>query len=366
MANIAISPIYGQNFLDQPAIQGMFLQFHITVQCDQNCIHCYMFNTPSYKDQLKNSLSKSEMYELFDQYREFFTEFNTFGGISITGGDPILSPYFWDVIEYIDETYPAYNEISILGNSYHITPEIAHRLRENSVTTYQISIDGLEKTHDYFRKEGSFQDALRGLRILHNEGIRTVVSFTLSKLNAADLVPLMEFLDGQKYIDSFGFDRLTPMGNASNDADEMFDPKEYQEFLFNVFKHEILENPRIISFRKEKLWRLLFAELGLTDPFDSQTSRILSGCSAGLGTLAVLADGTVYTCRRLEIPAGKFPQKTIKDIFINNPVTAKLRNVDKYEGCNICPLRAYCRGCIATKFAMTDDLYARDPLCWRI
>ena len=365
MANLLIPTLYGQNYWDEPIIQGISLQFHITAKCDQKCKHCYMYNTPSYNEQLENALSKEEIFELFDQFREFFTEYHCGGAIAITGGDPILSPFFWDVLTYIKYSYSFFNEISILGNSYHITPEVSRRLKENGVNMYQISIDGLEETHDRLRRPGSFQDALRALKVLHNAGIKTVVSFTLSKMNAKDFIPLMEFLDEQEYIDYFGFDRLIPMGNASDKTDQMFTPTEYRELLFEIFKREVIIKPRLISSRKENLWRLLFFELGLVDPLDTETSRLLAGCSAGTATVTVLADGTVYTCRRLELAAGKFPQNTFKDIFIHNPITPLLRDVNKYEACNTCPLRGYCRGCPASKFAMTGDLTARDPLCWR-
>jgi len=256
MANLQIPIFYGQNFSDEPIIQGISLQFHITANCDQRCKHCYMYKTSSYKEQLKNSLTKEEIFELFDQFREFFTEYHCGGNIAITGGDPILSPYFWDVLAYIKNSYPSSSEISILGNSYHITSEVALRLRENNVQNYQISIDGLEDTHDFLRKPGSFQDSLRALTVLHNSGIKTVVSFTLSKMTGKDLIPLLEFLDKQEYIDFFGFDRLTPIGNASDKSDEMFTPSEYRELLFEIYKREVIKNPRLISSRKENMWRV--------------------------------------------------------------------------------------------------------------
>lgn len=365
MANLLISTLYGQDFSDEPFIQGLGLQFHITVMCDQRCKHCYMYNTSSYKEQLENELKKDEIFELLDQFHEFLAKYQCGGMIAITGGDPILSPHFWDVLTHIKKSYPSSIEISILGNSYHITPQVARHLKENNVGIYQISIDGLEETHDYLRKPGSFHDALRALKVIHNAGIMTVVSYTLSKMNEKDFFPLIDFLEKQDYIDVFGFDRLTPMGNASDQTEEMFTAIEYRNFLFEVFKREVLKKTRLFSSRKEKMWRLLFYELGLVDPFDPYTSRIFAGCSAGMGTITVLANGTVYACRRLELPAGKFPQSNFKEIFIHNSLTSKLREIDKYEKCNNCPLRGYCRGCIATKYAVTGNLYAPDPLCWR-
>jgi hypothetical protein len=54
-----------------------------------------MYNTSSYKEQLKNPLTKEEIFELLDQFREFFIECHCGGLIAITGGDLLLSPCFW-------------------------------------------------------------------------------------------------------------------------------------------------------------------------------------------------------------------------------------------------------------------------------
>jgi len=40
------------------------------------------------------------------------------------------------------------------------------------VTMYQISLDGLRETHDYFRKPGSFDDALRAYEVLKKQAFK--------------------------------------------------------------------------------------------------------------------------------------------------------------------------------------------------
>lgn len=46
---------------------------------------------------------------------------------------------------------------TILGNPFHLTRENLKRLKEGICDKYQLSIDGMEKTHDWFRKPGSFR-----------------------------------------------------------------------------------------------------------------------------------------------------------------------------------------------------------------
>jgi radical SAM protein with 4Fe4S-binding SPASM domain len=323
-----------------------------------------MYNSPSYIKQCENSLSPKYIYKLLDEFASILKEYNIRGSLALTGGDPILSPYFWDVLEYIKDNYNDLFRIAIMGNPYHIYESDAIRLKKLNVSDYQISIDGMEEIHDTIRKAGSFKDSLRALKAIHTAGINAGVAFTVSRMNVSELIPLMNYLDTLDFVDWFGFDRLTPMGNASDQQNDLLSPIEYREVLYSVFLREIFNDKRSI-FRKEKLWKLLFYQLGLVNPFDYTTKKICTGCEASTSALAVLADGTIYACRRLEIPIGKFPEQNLWDVLLNNDLGKKIRNLDNYDNCSNCELLSYCRGCLATKFAVSGNLYAEDPYCWR-
>lgn len=98
-------------------------QFHITDDCDQRCIHCYIFSeendkpiiTMDYEDIVKIFNNCIDMCERLDR-KPFFT---------ITGGDPILHPDFWKVLEFLkDRKIP----FGILGNPFHLDDEVCRRL----------------------------------------------------------------------------------------------------------------------------------------------------------------------------------------------------------------------------------------------
>lgn len=131
----------------------------------------------------------------------------------------------------------------------------AKRMKKYGVKYYQVSIDGLQKTHDYLRKPGSFNDSLRALQALHNERISTIVSFTISKLNYKDLIPLYNFLDSLDYVDIFGFNRLVPTGNGKHMKNSMFTPEEYRKFLFDVYSEMVSKRRRLYISMEDKMWR---------------------------------------------------------------------------------------------------------------
>lgn len=69
MANALIPNLYSGDLAETGSgIRGISLQFHITAACDQNCKHCYMHNSDSYRSQIENPLSKEDVLHLIDEY----------------------------------------------------------------------------------------------------------------------------------------------------------------------------------------------------------------------------------------------------------------------------------------------------------
>lgn len=367
MANFLLATPYGINDSMFDYVQGFSLQFHITAKCDQSCKHCYMYNSPNYKPQIENPLTKEQALALIDEYFSFLEEFQCTGGyIAVTGGDPILSPNFWDILEHI-RSFPMECKVIVLGNPFHIFEEEARRMFHLGVKAYQISLDGLRETHDYVRKPGSFDESLRALRVLHQAGIEAAVAFTVSKLNAREFLPLYRFLRGLDYVDSFGFDRMVPTGNGEHIAKEVFTPQEYRQFLFDVIREEVLCGEELAVQKHDQMWRPMLFDLGLVDPAcTNPENRFRSGCACGTGTTSILADGKIFPCRKLDIASGKYPEASFRDLFINCPLTRHFRNHEQFSGCGTCEVNAICRGCPSMKYAVNGKFYANDPNCWKV
>lgn len=64
---------------------------------------------------------------------------------------------------------------TIFGNPFHLTRENLKRLKEGICDKYQLSIDGMEKMHDWFRKPGSFRETLEKIPMINEAGITSVV-----------------------------------------------------------------------------------------------------------------------------------------------------------------------------------------------
>jgi radical SAM/SPASM domain protein of ACGX system len=326
-----------------------------------------MYNEPTYEQELKNPLSYEDCVRVVDDIDVTLKKWHMQGAIYFTGGDPLLRHDFFKILSYANNKGFL---LGILGNPHHITLTVAKKLKSLGVRHYQVSIDGMEKTHDSFRKKGSFKKTLSALRILKKAGIETGVMFTLSRQNAEELIKVINLVV-DKEVDNFAFGRLVLLGNAKNMKDQMLTPAEYRKLLLEVFKEFLkLKNSgcKTNFMMKDNLWKLFYQELGLFDPIlytKNDKKTIYEGCSIGISALVILANGIVYACRRFPSPVGKVPEQKIEEIFLGPKMDA-YREVDNFKKCSRCDLFQFCRGCPAVAFSVSGDYFAADPQCWKI
>lgn len=341
------------------------LQWHLTARCDQDCMHCYLYDSPTYERELTNELSYEDCCKIIDDFQATFDNWGMPTRISFTGGDPLLREDIYDLIAYAQKKGIG---IGILGNPNHLDYETAKRLKDLGVSRYQVSIDGLEETHDRLRRrKGLFKDTIRAIHVLEDAGIPSVVMFTLSRENANELIEVIHRVV-KEGVSIFDFARVVPIGAGEQLRGQMLTPQEYRKLLLEVLEEYkcLQENGYHTYFgRKDHLWRLLYQELGLLKPLPKDKETIYNGCGIGSSILTVLADGTVYACRRLPVEIGKVPEQSIKDIFITSLEHNKMRQVERMQKCSKCELLQFCRGCPAVSYATYGDYMSPDPQCWK-
>ena len=141
-------------------------QWHITDECDQRCKHCYIFSENNNKKI--EYMTYKQMEDVVANCEDFCIMYERLPYFYITGGDPILHPEFWKIAELLKSKDIPF---TILGNPYHLTDEVCKKLKENGCEKYQLSIDGVKETHDWFRKEGSFDITLKKIACIKSAGI---------------------------------------------------------------------------------------------------------------------------------------------------------------------------------------------------
>lgn len=335
------------------------VQWHITDMCDQRCKHCYIFSEDNYK--CIKEMDFKQIKSTLKQIKDMCEKLNRLPYLYITGGDPILHPNFWDLLELCKKDNIPF---TILGNPFHLTYENCKRMKELGCDKYQMSIDGLEETHDWFRKPGSFKTTLESIDYLNKAGIKSVIMTTVSGTNIKEIPDIIDLVVKHK-VRIFAFARYCP---TSEEKDVGIKPLEYKNLLdtcWRKYKKYIKEDCYTRFNLKDHLWKLYLYEHGLYHiPEDMKEGFVYDGCHCGRTHVTLLPTGDVYACRRMESKVGNIFEDSLYNIWISDNMN-HYRDYDKFDKCSKCELKLLCRGCPAVTKGLTGSIYESDPQCWK-
>ena len=114
-----------------------------------------------------------------------------------------------------------------MGNPFHLNDDVCNKLKEYGCEKYQMSIDGIRETHDWFRKPGSYDCTLEKIGSLNRAGIRSVIMTTVSKTNRNEVPGIIDAVVNTG-VNIFSFSRYVPSGG---DLDASMTAQEYRERL---------------------------------------------------------------------------------------------------------------------------------------
>jgi len=161
----------------KPSNKRPVVVWNTTRECGLRCIHCY---SSSKDDEPSEELTTEEGKDLIRDLADFGSP-----AILFSGGEPLTRS---DIRELIIHARSLGMKAVLSTNGTAITKELAGRLKDAGISYVGISIDGLKKTHDAFRRvKGAFDSAMRGIKNCRAAGIKTGLRFTMSKSNVNDI-----------------------------------------------------------------------------------------------------------------------------------------------------------------------------------
>lgn len=178
--------------------------WNITRTCNLRCVHCY---SDSAAMQYPGELSWEQMQDVVEDLSGY-----QIPSLLLSGGEPMIHPHFFDLV---DLSSNAGLKLTISTNGTLITPEKAALLKAANVAYVGISLDGIGKIHDEFRrKEGAFDAAVRGFKNCHEVGQKTGLRLTLTRHNVENIDRILDFIEEQQ-IQRVCFYHLVPAGRGS-------------------------------------------------------------------------------------------------------------------------------------------------------
>lgn len=167
------SPPLGSKFVPEfplSNIEPRMLVLEACHSCNLKCTYCFAQAYYPDSDMMSFATGKRALDYFFSSER-----MNEFASIGFFGGEPMLNwKLITSIVPYFEgRAFPRKAKFHITTNGTLITKEKAEFFRDHNFT-YIVSIDGSQPIHDQHRKykdgKGSFEDTIRGLKLLKEAG----------------------------------------------------------------------------------------------------------------------------------------------------------------------------------------------------
>lgn len=269
--------IGNSEFNEQPVYYSTelnYIRIEISHACNGNCNYCIVFGN------MIENLSKINVVELWKwlNLQPWFTKIT---GIFIIGGEPLI---FFDELQFIMDHFEG--DIHFSTNGTLITPEMAKRMKKRDVLVY-VSLDGLTEYENRNRiyKNGGYMydDIIRGLSYLENEGVRKGIFMVSTKENITGIVDTMSELSKNYHLMRIGYSLPHWTIHESN----IVSPQQYRDALISIFKHR----KEIKASVMQVAWRLSPLFTGKIKKF---------ACALHTEQITILPDHSLVRCSKID------------------------------------------------------------------
>lgn len=331
------------------------LYFYLTEGCNLACRHCWL--APRYDPGARYPTLDVALFETAVR------EAKSLGlsRVKLTGGEPTLHPQFAEILEIARREELG---VALETNGTLITPTLAAAIARCDHPVVSVSLDGADApTHEWVRGvPGSFDAAVRGVRLLAAAGLGPQIIFSIMRRNAHQveaIVRLGEELGAASV--KFNIIQPTARGEKLHEADATCGVAE----LIATGRRVEREIAPTTKLRLHFDYPLAFRSLG----------RIAAGDGCGVcgvkGVLGVLASGEYALCgigeQVPELVFGHTGQDSLAELWSDHPVLNDIRYgiPGRLAGiCERCLIKGRCLGsCVAQNYYRLHDLFAPFWFC---
>ncbi len=345
------------------------IDVELTSNCNLRCQYCYFFDNPNVE---YTDLPTEEWLRFFDECGEAGVMH-----IRLAGGEPF---YRKDLKELIDGVVRNRMRFSMLSNGGLITEEIVEYIASTGrCDSIQISIDGgSAEVHDSARGKGSFDAAVRGIRLLQKYDINIKVRCTIHHYNVEHLEETAVFVLDELGIPELSTNTAGYFGICQSNADSLMLSVEDRMRVMAALDRLDKKYPNRLTASagplfELKMWHRMENDLKQKVDRYSNTGA-LTGCGCHKIELSVRSDGHYTVCSMLSgMTLGQIGSDALLDIWKNNIILCGFRNRSKielisFDYCRDCDYSDYCTGnCPAIAYSMTGSAHQPAPdACYKL
>lgn len=323
--------LYERAFQD---LVPLHVSVELTQDCNLRCLPCYNFDRRKpRRSGAPPRLAFGEILRLLDDLRTAGTLF-----LSLTGGEPMVHPRFWDILEVAAVRRFA---VQIQTNGTLIDREALRRLsRLPNLLRMSLTLYGATpRTHDFITGEGgSFHRTMQAIRRIKERQVSASLKFLLLRSNAheaADMVALAR-REGLPYLVD---PAISPRydGTAGNLVHRL-DPEALEPLYRGPLRP--------------------FLTRGAPYPPENDFR-----CACARANAAVSASGEVWPCIAAPLTAGNIRRRRFPEIWKESPTFRKIRGLrlSDFRTCAPCRLKAWCGRIPGNALLSGGDYTGVDP-----
>jgi len=334
------------------------IAWEITRSCNLSCAHC---RAAAEFGAYPGELSLDEIKTTID---DIVTITNPI--IILTGGEPLMRPDIWEVVDYAHEK----GAMPVIGtNATLITDEIASAMAEHRIPRISVSVDfPTAEEHDAFRGEpGCFDATIEGIRIAKRHGIGVQINMTVTTLNH-DKVEAVHDLAESLGVDAFHIFMLVPTGRGEDLLDKELPPEEYEKVLEWAYERQKTSPLHFKPTDAPHYYRIIRqkakAEGKKVTREEYGLDAMTRGCLGGITFCFISHVGDIQPCGYFDMQLGNVKEQPFSAIWTESKVFNELRDYSLLKGkCGACEYKAVCGGCRARALSVTGDYLAEEPYC---
>ncbi len=347
---------------------GPVVIWNLIRRCNLTCKHCYA--TSADRD-FPGELNTRQVFDVMDNLKTFGVPV-----LILSGGEPLMRPDIFD-ISHRAKDMGFY--VGLSSNGTLIDENNIDDIVKVGYNYVGISIDGMRETHDNFRrKQGSYDEALRGIRLCHDAGIKVGLRFTLTQDNKQDLPGLLQLMD-EENVDKFYLSHLNYAGRGNkNRRDDLHHrmTREAMDLLFDTCWQDVQSGRRreFVTGNNDAdgVYLLLWVRENMPEHAERLEKMLLrwGGNASGVNISNIDNLGNVHPDTMWwDYTIGNVIQRLFSEIWLDtsDPLMAGLK-LDKrpVEGrCASCNYRRICGGNTRTRaWQLSGNFWAEDPGCY--
>jgi radical SAM protein with 4Fe4S-binding SPASM domain len=304
------------------------LFWETTRACNLRCRHCGSDCTVRKADELTTG-------EIKEAFRSIAVDFDPRHiMVSVTGGEPLIRKDLFEVMGYVHHLGFQWG---LVTNGVLVNEDVVQQCSETGMSTVTVSVDGLQPAHEFLRRGGSYDRAVKALKLFKDAGCFQVVQPTtcVSQYSIEDLPALYELFSRMR-MDEWRLITIFPAGRAREDPRFLLEPAQLR-YLFDF----------IAGHRKDGGLRVTYGEEGfLGVEYEGKVRDFLYHCPAGITVGSILCDGSIAACPNLpeEFIQGNIRTDRFKDVWENRYGNMRDLHWKKKGKCADCTWWEYCRG----------------------